>query len=408
MTELADIPRIISVDDHVVEPPDLWQARLPAKYLDRAPRVIRMKGRLGGGGTGGRSVGFTVTEDGQWCDVWHYDDLVTPFLMLSAAVGFDEVGFNLTTFDDIRPGAWIQSERLSDMDANHVDAAICFPNTIPRFCGQAFLEREDKDLAGLCVRAYNDWMIDEWCGGSAVGKLIPLTMVPLWDPEEAAAEIRRCAEKGSHAITFPENPFPLGLPSIHDRSRHWDPVYRACEETQTVLCMHIGSSSRMPSTSPDAPFIVSSVLTFQNAMGSLVDYLFSGILDRFPRLVIAYAEGQVGWMPYILERADKLWEERSDNSFGTALPNPPSSYVAGRIYGCLFDDETGLKNRDVVGMSQICFETDYPHADSTFPESKAVLAKIAGGSGLSAPELYALARGNAIRAFGLERFGIIK
>jgi predicted TIM-barrel fold metal-dependent hydrolase len=406
MTAFTEIPRIISVDDHVVEPPDLWQSRLPSRYLDRAPRVIRMKGRLGGGGTGGRSVGFTVTEDGQWCDVWHYDDLVTPFLMLSAAVGFEEVGFNLTTFDEIRPGAWRQAERLADMEANHVDAAICFPNTIPRFCGQAFYEREDKELAGLCVQAYNDWMIDEWCAGPAAGKLIPLTMVPLWDPEAAAAEIRRCADKGSHAITFPENPFPLGLPSIHDRSRHWDPVYRACEETETILCMHIGSSSRMPSTSPDAPFIVSSVLTFQNAMGSLVDYLFSGILERFPRLVIAYAEGQVGWMPYILERADKLWEERSDNSFGTALPNPPSSYVPGRIYGCLFDDETGLKNREVVGMSQICFETDYPHADSTFPESKAVLEKIAADAGLSDSELYALARGNAIRAFGLERFGI--
>ncbi len=406
MTAFTEIPRIISVDDPVVEPPDLWQSRLPSRYLDRAPRVIRMKGRLGGGGTGGRSVGFTVTEDGQWCDVWHYDDLVTPFLMLSAAVGFEEVGFNLTTFDEIRPGAWRQAERLADMEANHVDAAICFPNTIPRFCGQAFYEREDKELAGLCVQAYNDWMIDEWCAGPAAGKLIPLTMVPLWDPEAAAAEIRRCADKGSHAITFPENPFPLGLPSIHDRSRHWDPVYRACEETETILCMHIGSSSRMPSTSPDAPFIVSSVLTFQNAMGSLVDYLFSGILERFPRLVIAYAEGQVGWMPYILERADKLWEERSDNSFGTALPNPPSSYVPGRIYGCLFDDETGLKNREVVGMSQICFETDYPHADSTFPESKAVLEKIAADAGLSDSELYALARGNAIRAFGLERFGI--
>jgi predicted TIM-barrel fold metal-dependent hydrolase len=406
MTDLGDIPRIISVDDHVVEPPDLWQSRLPAKYLDRAPRVIRMKGRLGGGGTGGRSVGFTTAADGQWCDVWHYDDLVSPFLMLSAAVGFDEVGFNLTTFDDIRPGAWKQAERLADMNANHVDAAICFPNTIPRFCGQAFLEREEKELAGLCVRAYNDWMIDEWCAGEAAGKLIPLTMIPLWDPELAAGEIRRCADRGSHAITFPENPFPLGLPSIHDKSRHWDPVYRACEETETVLCMHIGSSSRMPSTSPDAPFIVSSVLTFQNAMGSMVDYLFSGILTRFPGLTLAYAEGQVGWMPYILERADKLWEERSDNSFGTALPNPPSSYVAGRIYGCLFDDETGLKNRDVVGMTQICFETDYPHADSTFPESKAVLAKIAGDAGLSPSELYALARGNAIAAFGLERFGI--
>ncbi|MGH9172288.1 MAG: amidohydrolase family protein [Acidimicrobiales bacterium] len=406
MTEFDVIPRIISVDDHVVEPGDLWQARLPQRFRERGPRLVRKRGRLGGGAKGGRSAGFTETEDGQWCDVWHYDDLVTPFLMLSAAVGFEEVGFNLTTFDDIRPGAWIQSSRLADMDANHVDAAICFPNTLPRFCGQAFYEREDKELADLCVRAYNDWMIDQWCAGEAVGKLIPLTMVQLWDPDLAAAEIRRCAAKGSHAITFPENPVPLGLPSIHSRERHWDPVFQACQDTETVLCMHIGSSSRMPSTSPDAPFIVSSVLTFQNAMGSMVDYLFSGVLDRFADLVIAYAEGQVGWMPYILERADKLWAERSDNSFGTSLANPPSSYVAGRIYGCLFDDETGLKNRDVVGMSQICFETDYPHADSTFPESKAVLAKIAGDAGLTEQELYQLARGNAIRAFGLERFGI--
>ena len=175
-----------------------------------------------------------------------------------------------------------------------------------------------------------------------------------------------------------------------------------------MVCMHIGSSSRMPSTSPDAPFIVSSTLTFQNAMGSMVDYLFSGILERFPTLTLAYSEGQVGWMPYILERADKLWEERSDNSFGTALPNPPSSYVAGRIYGCIFDDATGLRNRDVIGMDQICFETDYPHADSTFPHSKEVLTKICSEAGLSDDEIYKLVRGNSIKAFGLERFGIAR
>jgi hypothetical protein len=170
--------------------------------------------------------------------------------------------------------------------------------------------------------------------------------------------------------------------------------------------MHIGSSSRMPSTSPDAPFIISSTLTFQNAMGSLLDYVFSGTLDKYPQLTLAYSEGQVGWMPYIFERADKLWEERNDNSFGSWLPNPPSSYIPGRVYGCIFDDATGLRNRDVIGMDQICFETDYPHADSTFPESKEVLTKISLQSGLNDEETYKLARGNAIRAFGLERFGI--
>src|ERR1700722_20591807 len=135
---MLEIPRIISVDDHVVEPPDLWQSRLPARYLDRGPRVERKKISFAGDGKGGggSSIGWVEDQDGQWCDVWYYDDLVSPFMMLSAAVGFEEVGFSVTTFDQIRKGAWDQAARLEDMEANHTDAAICFPNTLPRFCGQ--------------------------------------------------------------------------------------------------------------------------------------------------------------------------------------------------------------------------------------------------------------------------------
>jgi len=258
------------------------------------------------------------------------------------------------------------------------------------------------------VQAYNDWMIDEWCAGDALGRLIPLTMVPLWDATLAAEEVRRNADRGSHAITFSENPYPLGLPSVHDKDHFWDPLFAACEETETVVCMHIGSSSRMPATSPDAPFIVSSTLTFQNAMGSVLDYIFSGTLERFSTLKIAYSEGQVGWMPYVFERADKLWAERSDNSFGTSLPHAPSSYLKDRVYGCIFDDETGLRNRDAIGIDQICFETDYPHADSTFPRSKEVAEDICAKAGLTDDEIYKFIRGNAIKGFGLERFGITK
>ena len=403
---MAEIPMIISVDDHVIEPPDLWSSRLPQKYRDRGPRIERKRVMMGGTPGGGQAGTWVETEEADWADVWYYDDLVSPLMMLSAAVGFDEVGFKLTTFDEIRKGTWDKTERLADMAANHVDAAICFPNTLPRFCGQTFAEREDKDLALLCVKAYNDWMIDDWSAGEGRGKLIPLTIVPLWDVQMAADEVRRCAAKGSFAVTFPENPYPLGLPSIHDKNDYWRPFFLACEETGTVVNMHIGSSSKMPSTSPDAPFIISSTLTFQNAMGSLLDYVFSGTLARYPSLTLAYSEGQVGWMPYILERADKLWEERSNNSFGSSLPEPPSSYIPGRVYGCMFDDATGLRNRDVIGMDQICFEVDYPHADSTFPVSKETLAKICTEADLDDGEIYKLARGNAIRAFGLERFGI--
>jgi len=401
---MGTIPRIISVDDHVVEPPDLWTSRLPAKYQDRCPRVERDTARfLFEGGVFSYEKGV---EGGEQCDWWLYDDLVYPFPKLSAAVGFDDLDITPVTFDEIHPGGWKQPDRLAAMDVNHVDASVCFPNVLPRFCGQTFLEREDKDLALLCVQAYNDWMIDEWCAGAGRGRLIPLTLIPLWDPVAAVAEVHRCASKGSFAIAFSENPYHLGLPSVHDKDRFWDPFFRACEETDSVVCMHIGSSSKMPSTSPDAPFAVSSALTFSNAMGSMCDFILSGIFVRFPLLKVAYSEGQVGWMPYVLERMDKIWAERGDASFGIDLPERPSSYMQGHVWGCIFDDETGLRNRDVIGMDQICFEVDFPHADSTYPDTLEVATRICTAAGLSDDEVYRLMRGNAIDCFGLERFGI--
>ena len=401
---MTKIPRIISVDDHVVEPPDLWTSRLPSKYADRCPRVERDSAVFNfEGGVFSYEKGV---KNGSPCDWWLYDDLIYPFPKLSAAVGFENLDVEPVTFDEIRPGSWKQTDRLADMDANHVDVSICFPNVLPRFCGQTFLEREDKDLALLCVKAYNDWMIDEWCEGEGKGRLIPLTLIPLWDPVAAAEEVHRCANKGSFAVAFSENPYHLGLPSVHDENHFWDPFFTACQETETVICMHIGSSSKMPSTSPDAPFSVSSTITFANAMGSMCDYILSGIFVRFPKLRIAYAEGQVGWMPYVVERMDKIWEERGDASFGIDLPNPPSSYIPNHIWGCIFDDEIGLKNRDIIGMNQICFEVDFPHADTTFPNTLKVATEICEAAGLSEDEIYRLMRGNAIDCFGLERFGI--
>lgn len=403
---MVTIPRIISVDDHVVEPPTLWSDRLPSRYTSRGPRIVRDRAKFSF--LGGQFRAERGASDGQWCDWWLYDDLEYPFPRLSAAAGFESVENVPTTFDEIRPGTWKQKERLADMDANHTDVSICFPNILPRFCGQTFYEREDKDLALLCVRAYNDWMIDEWCAGDGRGRLIPLTIVPLWDPRLAADEIHRCARKGSYAVSFSENPFHLGLPSVHDPKRFWDPFFRACEDTETIINMHIGSSSKMPSTSPDAPHAVASVLTFSNTMGSMLDFLISGVFDRFPLLRVAYSEGQVGWMPFVLERADNLWKHRLDASadYGINLKQPPSAYIENHIWGCIFDDLTGLKLRDTVGMSQITFEVDYPHADSTFPNTLETATRLAEQAGLDESEIQQLFRGNAIRAYGLDRFGI--
>ena len=396
-----DLPDIISVDDHIMEPRELWQEALPPELRDRGPRVSREKVRLDfQGGHYGFERGV---EDGQWCDVWLFDDLAVPTGLLHAPAGLprSEQRNVPATYEDLRDGTHQQKARLADMDANRVEAALCYPNVFPRFAGQGFLEREDKDLSLRCLRIYNDWMIEEWCGGDAVGRLIPLTLVPLWDPDLAAEEVRRCAAKGSFAIAFSENPAKLGLPSLY--SGAWDPLWVACEESDTTVSMHIGSSSSMPTTSADAPLATSMALSSQNAQGSLCDWVFSGTLARFPDLKIAYAESQAGWLPYQLERMDSV---HRDGVGGVELAEAPSATVAGRVFTCIFDDLQGLKNRADVGIDCILFETDYPHSDGTFPESMAVAHRLFEAAGMDAEECRKVLRGNAISAYGLERFGI--
>ncbi|WP_322762190.1 amidohydrolase family protein [Frankia sp. Cr2] len=401
-----DIPRIISVDDHVIEPPTLWSDRLPARYADRGPRLERRHGRMIF--DGGLKFSEEQHPDAGPVDLWLYDDLVSPLPRGMAQVGYlDEPSARSVTYDDIVAGCWQQDARLAAMDHNHTEASLSFPS-FSRFCGQTFLEREDKELALLCVQAYNDWMIDDWSGGAAYGRLIPCTLVPLWDPELAAAEILRCAGKGSHAVAFSESPVPLGLPSIY--GSHWEPFFRACDETDTVINMHIGSSSQMALTAPDAPLEAGMALTAENSVHAFVDWLCSGVLVRHPNIKIALSEGQVGWMPFMIERLDSVWERSHyyGNKLREALPEPPSSYIAGRVYGCIFDDIHGLASRDVVGMGQIMFETDYPHSDSTFPHSRETAEKIVTAARLNEHETWQLLRGNAIECLGLKRIGITR
>ena len=397
-----DLPLMISVDDHVMEPQDLWQRELPPSLRERGPRVVQERVRLEF--VGGHYGFHRDDPDGQMCDVWLYDGSVTPtgFLHGPAGVPREEQRNVAARYEDLRPGTYDQAARLDDMTLNHVEAAINYPNIFPRFCGQGFLERDDKELALQCLMIYNDWMIDEWGGGAGRGRLIPLTLVPLWDPALAAAEVRRCADKGSYAIAFSENPSKLGCATMY--SGEWDVLWDACEETATTVSMHIGSSSSMPSTSPDAPLAASMSLYAQNAEGSLVDWVFSGTLERFGDIKIAYAESQVGWMPFQLERMDSVWREgRGGVGGGGRLP---SEQVDNRVFGCIFDDLVGLRQREQVGIDQILFETDYPHSDGTFPHSRKVAHSMFVEVGLDADDCYKVLRGNAIRAYGLERFGI--
>ena len=240
-------------------------------------------------------------------------------------------------------------------------------------------------------------MVEEWCAGSE-GRLIPLCVVPLWDPELAAAEVRRNAERGVHAVAFSEIPAWLGLPSIH--TDHWDPFFRACEETDTVICMHIGSGTRTVNTGPDAPTVVGANLIACNSISSMIDWIFSGKLDQFPGLKLLYAECQIGWIPYFVERADDTWQTHQWAQGETRIPNPPSFYYQRNCFGCFFKDTVGIDQIDRIGVNNVMFETDYPHQDGTFPHSRQVAEDLFGH--LDADSVQKIARGNAIRLFGLD------
>lgn len=395
---MTELPKIISVDDHVVEPAHVWETWLPEKFRDRGPKVER-RGIGAMKHVGGGAYEQSFDPDGPPADCWIYEDLVYIHKRHVAAVGYsrDEMTMTPMTYDEMRPGCYDPKARVEDQEMNWVEASLCFP-TFPRFCGQTFTEAKDHELGLACIKAYNDWMVEEWCADSN-GALIPLIIIPLWDAELAAAEVRRNAERGVHAVCFSEIPAHLGLPSIH--GDFWDPFFEACQETDTVINMHIGSSSRMPATSGDAPVAVAATLSFNNAMASMTDWLFSGKLVKYPDLTLAYSEGQIGWIPYILERADDVWREhRAWGGVKDLIPEPPSTYYFKNIYGCFFRDRHGLVSLDEVGEDNITFETDYPHTDSTWPDTKQVAERLIDG--IADEAVYKIMRGNAIRMLHLD------
>jgi hypothetical protein len=361
---------MISVDDHVIEPPHAWQSRVPEKYKDAAPKWIR-------------------DDDGE---AWVYEGKRLPLTGLVSVAGTPRDTWSPAplSMDAIRPSSYDPAARVADMNRDRVLASVCFPS-FPRFCGQVFYEGKDKELGLVCVQAYNDWMIDEWSGSSS-GRFIPLILIPLWDPHAGAAEIERCAAKGAKAIAFSENPFKLGLPSIHDAGRYWDPVFRAAEETGMPICTHIGSSSELPTTSPDAPLILSITLSGLNAQSTLVDWFYSGNFLRFPALKLVLSEGGIAFMPGAIERVRRdlqrqgPWARKSNitgdlvkgNIAASAVEHAPDIDIYDfdpdelfrrHVFGCMIPDYEGWDYLEALGVDNVMLETDFPHSDSSWPNS---------------------------------------
>jgi predicted TIM-barrel fold metal-dependent hydrolase len=383
----------ISVDDHLIEPARLWQERVPERWRDTAPRIVR---------------------EGEQ-EFWVYEDrqIVTTGLNAVAGKSREEFSPEPITYDDMRPGCYEPAARVADMDQGSVLASMLFPS-FPRYCGQVFHEAKDRDVALACVRAWNDFVLEE-LAAAYPGRFIPMMIIPLWDPVAGAAEIERTAALGAKSIAFSENPTKLGLPSIH--TEHWDPVLRACDETGFVISMHVGSSSNLIRTSDDMPTLAFMAYSAAaNQAGTLLDWLFSGNFVRFPNLKIALSEGSIGWMPYFLERAEQVidkqrfWASRFDISMNAAhergeakgetrfdLDTDIRRLFKDHVFGTFIEDHAGLRLLDVIGEDNVMLECDYPHSDSTWPDTIALANKWLGD--LPEDVQHKITVGNACRVY---------
>ena len=334
---------LVSVDDHFVEPADMFSGLTPEKYKSVFPKLVR-------------------TPEGH--DAWEVEGRLIRNFGLNAVVGRDrtELGMEPTALDQLRKGCYDVHARVEDMNANGILGSLNFPSFVG-MAGQNLVPIADKQLAGAIVRAWNDWHIDVWCAAYPE-RFIPLCIVPIWNPLEAAAEIERCAKKGCHAVSFPQNPGLAGLPSIHNRS--WDPFWKACADNNVVICLHF-SDGTGAAPSDDTP-IEAYIANMQIGLfATSTDLTFSHILREFPNIRFALSEGSIGWVPYMMERIDRVRTQHSGwtrQDFGGKMP---SEVFKEHVYTCFITDRTGIKLRHDIGIENIAYECDYPHADCLWP-----------------------------------------
>jgi len=366
---------IFSVDDHLLEPPHAFEGRFENKYKDRAPRIVE-------------------TEEGH--QVWMIEN--TPYFqvgfMAVAGRAKEDQRVEPARFEEVRRGCWDIHHRIRDMDINGVWASVNFPSGVTGFGGTLFSELKDPDFGLACVRAWNDWLFDEW-HGSYPERIVPLGITYLSDPEKGAAEIRRNAARGFTAVTMPEQPHTRKLPPIFDG--YWEPIIRACAETETVMNLHVGSAgfAQMP---PGAPMLELGATLFQAmAYTSAAEWLWSGWPARYPELKIAMSEGGIAWVAGLIDRLDNIM---SRSGYGSGWPDErlgPSDCLRRNFWFCMIDDPSTVCTVDAIGVENVLFESDYPHGDGTWPDTQLVLEKLVGH--LPVDQIRMIAHQNAAKLY---------
>lgn len=373
--------RFISVDDHLLEPPTTFVGRMPSHLIERSPRIER-------------------SEDGG--DYWVFEDKRIPITGTDAEMSWERTDWyrGPIAFDEVRPGMWDIHSRVKDMDIGGLSASLNFPSSPFGFAGQEFSRMKDQELGLASMRAYNQWIIEEWAAPYP-DRIIPNQVPWLNDAEVAAAEIYKNAELGFKCVSFTENPSLLGLPSLW--AGYWDPFFRACEETDTVVNLHVGSSSFTMKPSFESPSEVYGPLFGVNGMAATLEYVFAKVPVNFPGIKFVISEGGIGWVPYMLDRIryDMTVKRMQPGGFGDAWgikEMTPVDVVRRNFWFCTFYDPSAFKyHRYDIGIENILLECDYPHPDSTWPDAQNLMDLTL--EDLTFEEAEAVAWGNASKLY---------
>ena len=403
----TDLPNIISVDDHVLEPRDLWQQELPPSLRERGPASSREKVSLEF--TGGH-YGFDRDDpDGHWCDLWLFDDLVMPTGLLHAPAGVPRRGAARTSPPSTRTSAPAPTTRRRaspTWTTTTSRSSINYPNTFPRFAGQGFAERADKDLALACLQIYNDWMIDEWCGGDGARAASSRSRscrcgTRSSPPRRCGAARRRAATPSRSARTRPSSASPRCTRG------DWDVLWDACAgDRHDGVDAHRLVVDRCRPRRPTRRWPTSMSLNAQNAEGSLCDWVFSRHARALPRPEDRLRR-EPGRLDAVPARAHGHRVARRRRRRRAREP-PPSEYVHGpglRLH-LRRPARAAAAATSVGARARSCSRPTTRTPTARGPNSRAVAHRLCAGAGMDAEECYAVPARQRHPCYGLERFGI--
>ncbi|MBI3742984.1 MAG: amidohydrolase [Chloroflexi bacterium] len=345
--------KVISTDDHMQEAPHTWTARMSKqKWGDKIPRIA---------------------PNGDGTDGWMlYGKQRVPANLAIVHGAMADRTKPPKRWVDVPKTTYVPAERIKAMDQDGVDVHTFFAN-VGGVAGHAFSTPDyPEDFRIDCIRAYNDYQIEEW-SKPYPGRFITLAMVPLWDVKSAEAEARRTAKLGIHGLTF-AFPQQFGYPHISDK--YWDPLWAAAQELDLSVNLHIGSGGSMGIPAQQQYTKQSDMLRLAEGSTRTISantqvmstILFSGILERFPKLKVVSSESGMGWVPYLLEVADHQWDRQGLARLGMTIK--PSEYCHRQCCVNFWFEVYGAGVRRNIGINNILWESDFPHPTCTWPESR--------------------------------------